>query len=190
MAKYISDDERQISTEVDDLLSWERYPSYNGDLRGAMAVEDGHAGNLQGDEYSASDLKRLAETTADYLSLFDKHPANPNGFAALIIECALEALLPAIEVLRIFEDLPKRKKLIPSIAEFSEIFTERAECLQRVTKMSRRILDEYRKESEKTFICLSDTVDGIRGFLPDFPAPEVLDHSWQQIFCAPFGSIH
>ncbi len=155
-----------------------------------MAVEAGHAGNLQGDGYSASDLKRLAEATADYLSLFDKRPANPNGFAALIIECALEARLPAILMLGVLEDLPKRKRLIPSIAEFSEIFTERAECLQRAVKMSRKILDECRKESKKTFKCLTDAVDGIRNFLPDFPDPEVLDHSWQQIFCAPFGSTH
>ncbi|MBL6947729.1 MAG: hypothetical protein ISR51_03555 [Rhodospirillales bacterium] len=190
MGKYLSDDERQLSTEVDDILEWERSSSFNGDLRLAMAVENGHVGNWKGYENSVSDLKRIAEATADCLSLFNKLPANPNGFAANIIGSAEEAGLPDIEVLKILEDLPKNNKFIPSIAEFNEMFAERAEHLQRATKMSRRILDEYRKESEKTFICLTDAVDGIRVFLPDFPAPEVLDNSWQQIFHAPFGCTH
>lgn len=186
MGKYLSDDERKAVTAVDEFVGQLNCGLSDPSWGYAKPVADGHARDYVPDGYIDDDLARLATAFADCFGYFSRRVNRQDDVIIKIIECAEEVRLPAIEGLKILEDLPKQKKVVPSIAEFNEMFKERKELLQRAASESRNIVRDYRNEADRAFKALEDAVDGIRGFLPDFPDPEHLSEIWEPVFNAPF----
>lgn len=189
MAKYLSDDERQLLKDVHVFLKEAADPTYGASWNEANAVGNGHAEDRLHDGYSDDELTRLAKAFPDCFGYFSKRLNKQDAVIAMIIECAQEARLPAIEVLKVLEDLPKRKKLIPSVAEFNEMFTERKELLKRASYESGKVILELRDESKETLKSLADAVDGFREFIPDFPDADDLAKFWKQVTGTHFGII-
>jgi len=189
MAKYLSPDERKRLEDIDEFSKGATDPTYGTSWNEAKAVEDGHAGDCLSDGYSDAELTRLAKAFPDCFGYFSKRLNKQDAVIAMIIECAQDARLPAIEVLMILEDLPKRKKLIPSVAEFNEMFTERKELLKRASYESGKVILELQNESKETSKSFADAVDGFREFIPDFPDADNLAKSWERVTGARFGVI-
>ena len=187
MAKYLSDDERRQVADVDTFVWKLDHPIGTVCWIEANAVVGGHAGDYLPGGYSDPELTRLAKAFSECFGYFSKRLNNQDAVIAMIIECLEETRLPLIEALNILEGLPKSKKVIPSIAEFNEMFSERKELLKRALLESWNLINEHMMESTKTLECLTEAVDGFRKFLPDFPTPEDISDSWQAVFDAPLG---
>ena len=179
MKNGLTPEERSSIVDVDRFLHF--HGRGMSDQHYAMAVKKSHAGDYVHGGYSDADKKRIAIGITDFLDLYAKRPANPNAYGAQVIECAQDAYLPAIEVLKILEEQLKKSRAVCSVAEFNELFLARKKRLKHAAAEASRVRKAHNILHQKMLECLHENAERYRNFIPDYPNVEALVGAWQPV---------